>query len=185
VRINAFTSRDRIGAAIVRLKSLVRRVAVASSPGGRWQLTGYEGEPTHTDIEVFSGIGISSRPSATSVGNGDAEAIMVRVGSSRAHPVIIATRDESVRVDLEEDETAIYNSSSIVKIKADGTIEIGSRGGSVAALALKSDVQAVKDAIANAVPLAGDGGAQLQTQIIASLTLPTVIPVGTTKLKAE
>jgi hypothetical protein len=50
------------------------------------------------------------------------------------------------------------------------------------ALALKSDAQAIIDAIDGAVVVAGDGGASLKTSILAALI---GFPVGTSKVTAE
>jgi phage gp45-like len=159
------------------LRAAIRRVHVLGTGGGRWQVGGYEGE-READVPVFGGIGFHSRPAD----GGNAEAILLKVGAAGGHSVIVATRDEGTRLELEADETAIFTSTSKVLVKADGTIEIGTIDGTAVALATKADVEAVVDAITNAVPLANDGGAQLQTQIVAALS---GFPVGTTKLKGE
>lgn len=161
------------------VRSLLRKMSVRTSVGGLWGLLGYDDE-LDDGVPLFPGIGFFSRPSASS----DAEVVVVKIGGSHDHPVIVATRDEDTRVELDEDETAIFNSTSIVKIKADGTIEIGSRGGTAVPLALKSDVQEVIDAMANAVVMAQDGGASLKATF-ASEIASSGTPSGTTKLKGE
>jgi phage gp45-like len=177
----AARARERTRRPAVAFHSLVRRLAVAASEGGSWQLLGPKDEDgaaeVAADIEVFQQIGYSSRPVAES-----GEVVVVKIGGALTHPVIIATRDESIRVDLDEDETAIYNSASIVKVKADGTIEIGSQGGTFAALALKSDVDTIQSQLDghSHTYLPGSGGATTTTGN-PSVTAPT----GTVKLKAE
>lgn len=154
----------------VNARNLVRRLAVAASAGGRWQLLGSDGE-VFADVEAFQGIGYASRPA-----DGAGEVILLRVSGN--HPVIVATRDESIRVDLDEDETAIFNSSSIVKVKADGAIEIGSQGGSFAALATKDDIDALESWASTHV----------HVETGTTTNAPTIGPpsaTGTTKLKAE
>jgi len=132
------------GRVATKISNLVRRVAIALTEGGLWQADGYEDEARADGVEVFQGIGYASRPSATSVSDGSAEAILLHVGGKSGHPVIVATRDESIRVELDEDETAMFNSQAIVKIKSDGTIEASSIGGSPVALATKADLDALE-----------------------------------------
>jgi phage gp45-like len=156
-------------------------MVVGITEGGLWQLLGHDDE-VDEDVPVFQGIGFASRPSATSVTGGRAEAVLLHVAGASSHPVIVATRDESIRVELDEDETAIFNGSSIVKVKADGTIEIGSQGGTFVPLALKSDVQAIKTVLTTWTVVPTDGGGALKTKAINDLAS---IPAGTTKLKAE
>lgn len=162
------------------LRAAIRRVHVLGTGGGAgWQVGGYEGE-READVPVFGGVGFHSRPAD----GGNAEAILLKVGAAGGHSVIVATRDEGTRIELEADETAIYTSTSKVLIKADGTIEIGTIDGTPVPLAKLSDLEGLIDAIANAVPAAGDGGAALQISI-GTLLSGAGIPVGTTKLKGE
>jgi hypothetical protein len=67
---------------------------------------------------------------------------------------------------------------TIIEFTEDGQIHIGGD----AQLATKADLQALKDAIVNAIVVAADGGASLKATILAALT---TWPVGTTKLKGS
>lgn len=115
---------------VLRLRGLVRRtvVSLTEAAGCAWQALGYRdsdgNRETFNNVEIFGGVGIHARPA----NSGRVEAIIVHVGGDEEHPVIVATRDQSMQVELEGDETAIFNSKSVIRIKADGTIEIGSRG---------------------------------------------------------
>jgi len=175
------------GRVATRIGNLCRRVVLALTDGGLWQADGYEGEARADGVEAFQGIGYASRPSATAVTDGDAEAILLHVGGKSGHPVIVATRDESIRVELDEDETAIFNSQAIVKIKSDGTIEASSIGGSPVALATKADVDSIVKVLTTWIPIAADGGAALKTASVLEFGAhPTnTVPAGTSVLKGE
>lgn len=168
--------RGETSAAMRRVRNMVRRMTVSLAEGTLWNLDGYQGE-TDGNVEQFPGIGFYARPVAGAV---NVEAIVVRLGED--HPVIVATRDEDTRVELDTDETAIFTSSSVVKIKQDGTIEIGSRGGTFQPLATKADLQTVRDELNGHAHtyLPGTGSATLTTGN-PSVTAPT----GTTKLMGE
>ena len=132
-RQNIEDLRERVSRAYHRLRGMVRRVTISLTGNtGQWQAQGYRGigvddiEGEKFDlVEVFPGIGISARPKAGS----RAEAIIVHVGAESGHPVIVATRDRSMEVSLEEDETAVFNSQAVLILKKDGTVEIRSRTG--------------------------------------------------------
>lgn len=140
--------RQATGSAATTMRNMIRRMVVGTSSGGIWQVLGFQGEGTPAPL--FGGIGFHSRPKA---GN-RAEAIVLRVGAGKSHAVIVATRDEDSRIEISEDETAIFNSTGAkVHIKANGDIEVvpGSGGeiriGSESAsdpVALKSDLEALK-----------------------------------------
>lgn len=158
------------------LRAAVRRFRVAASTGGLWSLSGH-GQERAEEVELFGGIGFHSRPGSS----GKPEVVVVKVGAASGHPVIIATRDEATRVTLEADETAIFNSTTIVKIKADGTIEAGSRGGTFEALLKKSEYDALKtvfDAHTHAGVTTGAG-------VSGTTATPAPTATGTTKLKGE
>jgi hypothetical protein len=92
--------------------------------------------------EVFPGIGIYARPPSSA----NAEAIVFNVGGAD-HPIVIALRDEDTRrasADIDADETMIYTSQVVVYLKANGTIEARTVGGSALALATKDDIDALK-----------------------------------------
>lgn len=138
---NAERARQATARAVVTFRNLIRRMAITASNGGLWQLMGPNDE-VMADVEVFQGVGFASRPEADS---DSAEAIVVKVGGKLNHPVIVATRDEDVRVDVAEDETAIFNSVSIVHVRANGEIEATSIGGTPVALATKADIDALEE----------------------------------------
>jgi phage gp45-like len=81
---------------------------------------------------VFSGVGFYARPK---VGH-NAEAVVVFPGGA-ANPIIIATRDEDARkamAKLNADETAVFNSTTVILIKKDGTVEVRAANGTAKSL---------------------------------------------------
>lgn len=128
-RRTAHDFRDR-GRDAPFLRGMIRRLVVKLTQAtGLWQLLGFEdadgNEELLNDVETFPGIGFSSRPKAGS----RAEVVVVRIGGESGHPVIVATRDRSIEISLEEDETAIFNSTgTVVKITKDGIVELGGVG---------------------------------------------------------
>lgn len=163
---------------------LVHRVRVVATQGALWKVEGhtdFNGNVSSYEAETFEGIGFASRPGAAD----NAEVIVLQVEAASGHPVIVATRNRDAlkkliqSEGLEADETVIFASASMVKIKADGTIELGSIGGTFQPLATKSDIDALK-AIFDAWVVAGtDGGGALKT------LLEAWTPVGTVKVRAE
>lgn len=163
-------------------QSLIRRFRVAASAGVQWLLEGHEdldGNLERDEVEVFSGIGFYARPAA----GHRSEAIVALVGGEPGHPVVVATRDQDgVKAigDLAEDETASFTSKAIVKILADGSVEIRSLGGVAVPLATKDDLDALRNYI--------------QTELTLPVTGATAGPIaaplapmatGTTTLRAE
>ncbi len=107
-----------------RERGIVRRLA-AKLTGALWQLAGYEdadgNQETFDRVEVFHNVGFGARPRA-----GFGEAIVVNVGGASNHPVVICSRDHSITVSIEEDETVIYNSTgACVRITKTGNVLIG------------------------------------------------------------
>jgi len=170
IKRNALKAREMTSRAAVSARNAIRRMAVLASVDGAWQLLG-PNEERSADVEVFHNIGFASRPES---GSETAEVILVHVHGASGHPVVVASRDEATRVDLDEDETAIFTAGAIVKIKADDTIEIGTRGGTFSALVTQAD-------FVNHTHLTAGTGAPVAPTPIAS-------PPGfvyTTKLRAE
>lgn len=137
---------DRLSNTWARLADLVRRFRISAHADPlRYDVEGYAGETD--DVEVFQGVGHAARPAGA-----DAEAIAVAV-NARDHHVIVATRDgDTLRavidaVGLEADETLVYTSRAVVKLLADGTVEIRSTGGTAKELAYKSDAEALNSRI--------------------------------------
>jgi phage gp45-like len=166
-----------------RLGGMIRRMRYLSSSSGFWQVEGVsaeEGSPeTEPPLEVFHGVGFVTRPKNGS----DAEVIVAKIGGASGHKVVIASRDREQEFTLDDDdECAVFNSTAVVYFKKDGTIEARSRAGAAVALALKSDVDAIKQVLTTWTPVPNDGGAALKTKAQADLAS---IPVGTTTLKAE
>lgn len=119
---------DATGVIARLLGGLVRRMSVTLSDSTLWQVLGQRdgvGGDETIDVENFSGIGFYARPPTS----GKPEVVTVAVGGAKV-TVVVATRDEATRAAMaggvNEDETAVFNSSVMILVKADGTIEIGS-----------------------------------------------------------
>lgn len=126
----------------------LRRMSIGHSSGVRWQVVGHRLVDSKTretrDVEVFPNPGFFSRPRHDDL---TAEAIVLFIAGSD-HPVIIAGRDEAARAAaaaLELDETCMFNSSTRIIIKQNGTVEISTLGGNPRPLAFKSDVDDLWD----------------------------------------
>lgn len=161
--------RETISRGATALRGMIRRFTVAATSDGLWNLLGYEGEDD-ASVEPFSGIGFYSRPPASGT---DPEVITAKVGGKNRNSVIIATRDEKLRrqiseANLAEDETIIFNSKSVIHIKADGTIEIKSAGGVASPLVTQAEYNA-----------------HVHPTGVGPSGVPSPLSVGTTKLKAE
>lgn len=120
------TSHDRRAAL-----AQARRMAVTLTSSSIWQVTGHllldNRTPETRQPDAYNGIGFYARPHQGS----QAEAIVLFIGGPE-NPVVVATRDEALRAavaDLDEDETAMFNRSTIVLCKKDGTVEIRSPSG--------------------------------------------------------
>lgn len=174
-----------------RLVGATRRMVIGlHRAGAKWRLDGHDHVKETVDAEVFSGIGFTSRPPA-----GQGEVIVVFPGGPN-HGCIVATRDEKTRAAiagaLEADETATFNSQTIVLHKADGTIEARSSAGVAVPLATKADVDAVVlylkkqfDSLnghAHATP-SGPTTTLVEASGTSNGTCPA--PTGTTVLKGE
>lgn len=146
--------RDRTTSAYARIANLVKRMVMLKIDSPlRWRVKDADPEEID-DIEIFHNVGFHARPPAVgkwgpNVAIHNVEAIVVNV-NSHDHPVIIATRDADTmrvvveKVGLNPDETLIYTSKSVVKIQADGTVEIRNLDGTAVPLATKADVDALQ-----------------------------------------
>lgn len=168
----------------IKLAALVQRMAITLTAEVLWQLAGFrlpDGSQQVIKAEPFTGIGFFSRPPSS----GEPEAIVVNVEGASA-PMIIAIRDEKTRAAivgaLLQGETAMYTDKSLFKINADGTMEGRSANGTAHFLGTVPDLATLKDAIAGAAVVAGDGGAAFKANLLAALSN---WPTGTTKLKGE
>jgi hypothetical protein len=164
-------------------RGAIRRFAVRFTSGAHWQLTGHRlGTDRETPTaEVFAGVGFYSRP----VAGAKAEAIAARIGDNE-HTVIVATRDEDLRrlyraeLDGDGDIAAMFNRSTIVLIKPDGTVEIRSRGGTAHKLVTLEEHQDLRDWIANSMTIVTPSGNSTPGTLD-----PPPSATGTTVLKAE
>lgn len=174
---------------LIDLAGMVRRWVITLTNEVLWQLTGFElpdgNGGTFKEVrqaEVFSGIGFFSRPPR----DGSPEAITAAIHGDANALAIVGTRDEATRAkvagDLAEDETATFNSQSILAHRANGTIEARSADGSAGPLSPHADMQALADVFRRWTPVAGDGGAALKT---ALMDLLRSWPTGTKVLKGE
>jgi len=181
---------EAVGGAARELAGKVRRMIVTRTRTALWQVTGHlllDGTTETRDAENFAGgVGFYSRPSEDE----DTEAIVAFPGGP-GNPIIVATRQEAVRrviaADLNADETQIHNSAVVIRIKANGTVEIRTAAGVAAELATKADLAALRAVLLAWVPVAMDGGLALKTLITTWLGAGPAYawPAGTTVLKAE
>lgn len=145
----------------------------------------------HDGVERFQNYGFTSKPFT------DSEAIVLFVSGNRDHPVIVALDDARYRItDLVEGEVAMYTDEDDPLIPADAArhfiklargrivivagaeVKLGGPDATVA-VALKSDLDALKAIFDAWVVVPMDGGAALKTG------LGGWSPVGATKVKAK
>ena len=190
--MTAWTPEDfakEIGAFRRTVSGLIRRMVVSITDGGIWQMLGHKLiDPTQRetrDVELYPGIGHYARPPSNT---GNAEAVVVNIGDQN-NPAIVATRDEATRAacvnDITDDETVDYNSASRVYVKADGTIEARTHGGTANQLALKSAIDGFYSILNTWTPVPNDGGAALKAAFTAYVGAHVTWPASTTKLKGE
>lgn len=169
---------------------MIRRMVVGVTSTTFWQVLGDElldGKIWTKDAEVFQGVGVVARPPE----GASVETVVVFPAGGAAQPIVVGARDVATARaavgELEPDETAIYTSAAIVVIKAGGTVEIRTPGGTAVPLATKDDLDKLMTAISTAITAMGGAGpapelAALRTALQALIPL---WPVGTTVLKAE
>jgi len=165
------------------LRGLIRRLTVVrTAAAAAWQVAGIVGaydEQEAFDADMFAGVGIAYRPPA----GADVEAVVLHVGSSSSQPVIVGTRVPAlIPDDLAEDETVVFNSAAIIRIRPDGTVTVTDRVAGVALpLARLADLVALRAAITAWVPAGtlADAGNLKAAILAASWT------TGTSKLKGQ
>jgi hypothetical protein len=167
----------------------IRRMAITLTSEPFWQVLGHlllDGTPETRDAAPFVGIGIAARPPT----DGEPEAIVVFGGNGARSPIIAAARDEKTRRalfaiagELAADEVAIFNSGTLLHIKANGELHARAAAGTAEALALHRSLTDLKEAIENWTPVVNDGGAALKT--ILTALIATGWPFGTTKLHGQ
>jgi hypothetical protein len=191
-----------VGTKARELAGMLRRMVVTRTNSAIWQVTGHtllDGDTETRDVELFGGIGFYARPND----DDDTEAIVAFPAGGSGGPIIVAVRQEARRrvmtTDLASGETQLHNSSAdnptIIRIKANGTVEIRALAGVAAALALKADVQALRDWVNNQFSSAAGhihvvSGAATTTMTTVAVpgstpTVPAPTPVGTTVLKGQ
>jgi phage baseplate assembly protein V len=113
-----------------------------------------------------------------------AEAVVVFPNGDRSHPLVVTVSDRRYRpTGGAPGEVTVYNDAGArVALLDDGTVEARSDAGVAVPLATKADLDNLKAAISGAVIVANDGGASLQSTILAALE---AWPVGTSVLKGE
>ncbi len=145
------------------------------------QLIVLDGEEVD-DCEHMQNYGFASRPIT------GAEAVVIFPNGDRGHPLVVAVEDKRYHPDgLETGECAMYNNASAwVRLREDGIVEAGNRGGAFQALATKADLDALADYVSghSHKTTATVGASTTEFGIIAS---PGKTPnaVGTTKFVAE
>lgn len=129
--------------------NMLRRLVVKVTSGTFWQMVGMilldQVTKETPQAEVFSGVGFYARPAP----GANAEAIVGAIGGAE-NPVIIATRDEGLRkkmAQLDQNETAIYNSLATVVIKKTGIVEIRLGAGVAQSTILGQTYRAAEDVL--------------------------------------
>lgn len=181
---------EAVGTKARELAGKIRRMIITRASDALWQVLGHtllDDEIETHEAELFGGIGFAARPNATE----DVEAIVAFVGDGAASPIIIATRQEARRIavaDLAEAETQIHNSAiganaTLIRIKANGTVEIRTAGGVAERLPTMADIAALRATFNSHTHsyLPGPDPAALT----APPTLPAAVATGTVVLKAQ
>lgn len=179
------------------LRTLVTRATVSLVQKGSaiWQWVGAQlgvgGEKVTSNAEAFTGIGFYAVPPSS----GSPEVIVLNIAGRGTAPIIVAARDEATRAqvaNLDAGETAIFTDKAIVYIKADGTVEIRSAGGTAEPLATKLELQLLRAALDTAVIAIGANGAaavgvamDLAVAALPTPPAPPKWPFGTKTLKGE
>lgn len=177
------------------VRSVVRRMAVRVTSGPFWQGVGallLDGITKEVrEAEVFSGVGFYARPPA----GANAEGVLVYEDGAE-NPYMVGTRDESTRrkvfpknAPLGQDETAAFNSSAVLHIKAGKVLAylVGHIADAVG-LAKTSELNNLRAFVAAQFSGPGHthavtGGATTTTVPVGSV--PAVDYVGTTVLKGQ
>lgn len=171
---------------MVSVRELAEHTGQRAEAAGREAL---DGTSEDDEIEIFGQAGIVARPEA----NAAVESLVLLVGASGDHAAVAAQIDSTraTVIDatgLEPDETIVYTSQSVVHIKADGTVEVRSIGGTAVALATKADVDAIKSWLDLHIHNTPTGFSSIPvdgTPLPGGTPDTAPAPTGTTILKAE
>ncbi len=148
--------RDETGRVLTMLRNLARRAVVTGASVATWAISGFtdgEGNEEADDAEVFQGVGFASRPAT---GN-NVECVVVNVGATPNHPVIVATRDldgfKAIIGSLEPGEVAIFDAATgkTVKLTAAGEVRLGAPAAAVEALVRGTTYRAAEDTLLTAL----------------------------------
>lgn len=174
----------------------IRRMAIGITTRVLWQLLGHvglDGKRETRNAEVFGGAGMAARP-----GGRNAEAVVVFPGEGASSPIVVAVRDEEMRLaivaaltggTLGAGEIALGAGTEgtvevVLHLKTDGTIEARSAGGAAASLALKSDVETLRSTFNAHTHVYSPGpGGPVPTEM--PLPLASIPSTGTTVLLGE
>lgn len=164
--------------------AVARAVVQLVDDGKKLQVlqVGVRAEEDVDDAEHHQPYGFSSVPLE------GAEAVVVFPNGDRAHALVVAVSDRRYRpTGGQPGEVTLYNNANArVILKADGTIEARSAGGTAVALATKADVQALRDALTahtHAFGTLACTGGTISGAVAVGPTLSS--PTGTSKFKAE
>lgn len=123
-----------------------------------------------------------------------AEAVVIFPNGDRGHPLVIAVADRRSRpTGGQGGEAGLYTDEGdevrlarghVIVLKTSGEIRAGSAAAATP-VALASELQALKSAIAGWSPIGGDGGASLKLIVAAWGGTGPGTPAGSTKLKTE
>jgi phage baseplate assembly protein V len=120
-----------------RVRGLISRAVVEKVDEEKLQAVQVSGidDELRDGVERFGEFGLASVPPKGS------ECLLLSVGASRAHLVIVAVEDRRVRpTTLQEGEVALYTDNGVrIYCKTDGEIHLGSSPSDYAALASKVD----------------------------------------------
>lgn len=145
-------------------------------------------------MDQFSPVGVIGRPADDAA----VEVVTAFVGGAGHHPVAVTCLDGTRRavidaVGLDADETIVYTSTVIVKLLADGTVEIRSIDGTAVELAKKSDADSLNSRVDTVEQALNTFLGQWNTFVAgypaapttATLSMSSATVEGTSVLKAE
>lgn len=139
---------DSVSTTVREIYGKIRRMTIGVT-SGLWQVIGHlllDGKIEARDAEHFSGLGFYARPKAGS----NPEAVVIFLGEGASSPTVIACRDEDIRRavvgDLGEDESAMFNSSTMIIVRASGVVQIKAPGGTPRRVAFHDELHALWNA---------------------------------------
>lgn len=158
-------------------RGMIRKFKILLTSGSIWQVLGHkliDNTPETRFPEVFSNIGLFARPPA----GANAEAVGVSMGGAAGNLVVVATREEDTRkrvAVLEQDETCIYNSVVVATCKKTGQLWICAPGAAPVAVALASELNALRAFVTQ--QFAGAGHVHAVSGGTTTAVTPVLAPV--------